>query len=61
MCAAMALPLRLLNSSRQDISAPVADFVSVAVNVPCAPLTSPFGAGVSFAAVMFAAIRIVVA
>ena len=60
-CAAMALPVRLLNSSRQDMSAPVAVFVSVAVNVPRAPLTSPFGDGVSLAAVMFAAIRIVVA
>src|SRR5947207_7286502 len=60
-CAAMALPLRLLNSSRHDISAPVAVFASVAANVPCAPLTSPLGDGVSFAAVMFAAMRIVLA
>src|SRR5207247_5007569 len=61
MCAAIALPVRLLNSSRHDSSAPVPDFVSVAVNVPRALPTSPFGVGVSFAAVIPAAMRIVFA
>src|SRR3954471_6632855 len=55
MCAAIALPDRLLNSSRQDSSAPVAVFVSVAVKVPRAFPTSPFGVGVSFAAAIAAA------
>ena len=35
------IPLRLLKSSRQDSVPPVPDFVSVPVNVPRAPLTSP--------------------
>src|SRR6266508_1942312 len=61
MCAAIALPLRLLNSSRHAMTAPVADFVRVAVNVPRAALTSPFGVGVSFAAANAASIRTVVA
>src|SRR4051812_34390576 len=59
MCAAIALPLRLLNSSFQDSVPPVPDFVRVAVKVPRAPLTSPFGDGVSLAAVIAAPIRIV--
>jgi hypothetical protein len=50
-----------LNSSRQEIVAPVPDFVTVAVNVPRALPASPFGVGVSFAAVMLATTRIVVA
>src|SRR2546421_7696019 len=51
----------LLNSSFHVIEAPVPDFVSVAVNVPRAELTSPFGAGTSLAAVMLATMWIVVA
>src|SRR5947207_14504135 len=55
MCAAIALPVRLLNSRRHDSSPPVPDFVSVAVKAPRALETSPFGVGVSLAATIAAA------
>src|SRR3954453_11881278 len=61
MCAAMALPLRPLKSSCHASVPPVAVFVTVAVNVPRAELTSPLGFGVSFAAVIVAASLMVVA
>src|SRR5712691_2088210 len=54
MWAATAAPVRLLNSSRQAMTAPVSDLVSVAVNVPRAAPTSPFGVGVSSEAVSVA-------
>ena len=51
MCAAPALPVRPLNASCHEIDAPPeSDFVMLAANVPRALLTSPDGAGTSWAA-----------
>src|SRR6266511_2847671 len=61
MWAAVAGPLRLANVSSQLRTAPASDFVTVALNVPRAPLTSPFGAGRSSAAFIAAATWILVA
>ncbi len=47
MCAAPAAPVRALNVSSQATVAPVAEALTVAVNVPRATATSPFGAGTS--------------
>jgi hypothetical protein len=54
MCAATALPDRLLNVSLQLSVAPVAVFVADAMNVPRALATFPLGDGTSSAAVMSA-------
>ena len=59
-CAAFAGPVRPLNVSRQARTAPVADRVTVAVNVPRAPPTSPVGVGTSWAEFKAAATLIVV-
>src|SRR5215831_11258491 len=61
MCAAIALPVSPLNVKRHDNCPVLPDFVSVAVNVPRALPTSPFGVGVSFAATMSASMRSVFA
>src|SRR6266550_7179085 len=58
MCAATASPVRLPNDSCQLRTAPVSDFVSVAVKDPRAEPTSPFGVGTSSPATIVATIRI---
>ena len=45
MCAAMAFPVRRLKVRRHAITADDPDFVTVAVNVPRARRTFPFGFG----------------
>src|SRR2546430_1028394 len=54
MCAAAAGPVRLLNESCQFSTVPESDFVSVAVKLPVAEPTSPFGAGTSSEAAIVA-------
>src|SRR5207247_6597581 len=54
MCAAVAGPVRLLNESCQFSTVPESDFVSVAVKLPVAEPTSPFGAGTSSEAAIVA-------
>jgi hypothetical protein len=49
-CAATALPVSLLNLSRQDSVPLVPSFVTVAVNVPRARFARPFGLGTSWRA-----------
>jgi hypothetical protein len=56
MCAATAAPLSPLNDSCQLRTAPVSDFVTVAVKDPRAEPTSPFGVGVSSPAAIVATI-----
>jgi hypothetical protein len=50
MWAAPAGPLRPVKVICQVTTAPVSDFVTLAENVPRAPLTSPVVAGTSWAA-----------
>jgi hypothetical protein len=50
MCAAIPLPVSRLNVRRQVMTPLVPSFLTVAVNVPRARFTLPFGFGRSFAA-----------